>query len=216
MAGRRYGEASLARSIQGGVMSRQMRTFVGLRVAPGLRPALGKLARELGVLEPALRSPDEADLHVTVQFLGPTPDDDVHRVARALREAVAGIAPIAVRYVGLGAFPEPARARVVWVGVEEEPGSVGALLRLAESVGARLEPLGYPPEHRRFHPHVTLGRLRRRPSQALVERIEAGQEAVFGAEVLSEASFILSGPGPRPYRYIDLTKVPLGGAADDA
>ena len=192
-----------------------MRTFVGIRVGRDIQSALSRVADELQMLAPALRSPHPADMHVTVQFLGQTPDDDVHRVSRALTEVCGDLAPVPVRYVGLGAFPEPARARVVFAHVVEEPGHEGDLVSLAESIGARLDDLGYPPERRRFHPHVTLGRLRGRPQPELVERIEASGDEGYGAEILSVLNFILSDPGPRPYRYIDLTKIPLEGVGRD-
>lgn len=196
-------------------MARPMRTFVGLRVGRGIQPALARAGEALEGLAPALRCPHPADLHVTVHFLGPTPDDDVHRVSRALVEAARSLPEVPVHYRGLGAFPEPARARVVFTRVVEAEGYEGALTHLAETVGARLADLGYPPEHRRFHPHVTLGRLRGRPPEALVERIEASGDLELGAEILSVLDFILSDPGPRPYRYIDLTRIPLEGEGPD-
>ena len=164
----------------------------------------------LAAIDAALRAPRTDDFHLTVQFLGNTAEEDVPAIGRALQEAASELVAFDVRYRGLGAFPEPARARVVWAGAEEiEP--AGRLARLAEVVGEALEPLGHAPERRAWHPHVTLGRVRRRPSPALVAAVEAASEEDLGEDRVSELKLILSAPGNRGYRYIDLTTVELPG-----
>jgi 2'-5' RNA ligase len=149
--------------------------------------------------------------HLTLQFLGATRDEDVVPLCRALAEAARGSGPIAVRYPGLGAFPEPRRARVVFATVVGEP--VGRLEGLAREVGRVLLPLGYPPEGRAWKPHVTLGRVHGRPSDDLVEEVlshrAAGEETAFG-ETLSDLHFIVSIPQGGRYIYKDLTKLSLG------
>jgi 2'-5' RNA ligase len=50
------------------------------------------------------------------------------------------------------------RATVLWVGLAD--GSE-LLASLATAVGALLAPVGYPPEDRPFHAHLTLARLSR-------------------------------------------------------
>ena len=194
----------------------ELRTFVGIRLSGRNRKRLHAEAQALAGLERDLRPIPEQDLHITLQFIGATPDDDIHRMAAALEEAYEEVSPIAVGFKGLGAFPEISRARAVWIGVEEEDEQAGALSALARLTGRTLGQMGYPPERRKFKPHVTLGRLRRPPAEALVERIEGAQELLLGEEVLSEVKLILSDPRNRPYHYIDLTTVELGGLSPDA
>ncbi|MDJ0973587.1 MAG: RNA 2',3'-cyclic phosphodiesterase [Planctomycetota bacterium] len=193
-----------------------MRTFVALRVGPPLRRRLHREAERLKDAENALRLVHEADLHVTLQFLGGTTDDETWRVSRALAEVAEAHPPIHAEYVGLGAFPNAERARVAWAGVREEPETAGRLEALVEAINQALGGLGFPPERRRFHPHVTLGRLRRRPSPAFVAAIEAAAAEPWGAETLSEVKLIVSDPSHQPYHYIDLTTVDLMGGEEDA
>lgn len=192
-------------------MAKDMRTFVGLRVGADTRRRLRREAERLKTLEADLRPVHEADLHVTLQFLGGTSDEEIWRVSQALARVAARHPPIEVEYLGLGAFPVPDRARVVWAGLQEVDDSRGRLERLTADLGDALGALGFPPERRRFHPHVSLGRLRRRPSPALVEAIEAQDQASWGAEILSEVKLIVSDPSHQPYHYIDLTTVDLEG-----
>ncbi len=188
-----------------------MRTFVALRVGEDIRRRLHREAERLKAFEADLRPVHEQDLHVTLQFLGETSDDETWRVSKALAQVGAAHPPIEAEYIGLGAFPEPERARVVWAGLREAEGTEGRLQALVEAVGSALAELGFPPERRRFHPHVTLGRLRRRPDAALVEAIASGAERDLGDELLSEVKLIVSDPSQKPYHYIDLTTVDLDG-----
>lgn len=166
-------------------------------------------ANRLARLDDALRPPRTDDFHTTVQFLGDTAEEDVAKIGGALAEAARLVEPVAVSYGGLGAFPTPARARVVWAAVREVDAE-GALAELAGLVGESLAGLGYPPERRAFHPHVTIGRVRKRPGPDLAAAVEEGATLDLGAEVLSELKLILSDPGDRGYSYIDLTTVALG------
>jgi 2'-5' RNA ligase len=62
---------------------------------------------------------------------------------------------------GIGAFPNFRRARVVWLGVGQDP----RLELLHHDVEVACERLGFEVEGRPFRPHLTLARVR----QPLVE-----------------------------------------------
>ena len=193
-----------------------VRTFVALRVGQEAADALHAEAERLAALAPALRPIAPEDLHLTLHFLGDTPLEEVHRIARVLREAAAA-SPGALHlgYGGLGAFPTPARARVVWAGLPmQEP--EGALTRLVQGVAQALDRLGYPPERRRWHPHVTLGRLRGKAPPELAAALDAKaggpdpeEIPLLADEIVSSLHLISSEPGRSPYHYTNLTTIPL-------
>jgi 2'-5' RNA ligase len=95
--------------------------------------------------------------HLTVQFLGRVNDED--ELAASLRAALDRIPPFAMRLGGSGAFPNPRRASVVWVGVRE---GGEALATLAGAVNATTESVGFALEQRAFRPHVTVARFAKR------------------------------------------------------
>jgi 2'-5' RNA ligase len=189
---------------------RLLRTFVALPCGAVVARRFREVASRLARLDRAFRPPRTDAFHLTIQFLGDTEETAVPALGRALVQAAEGVGAFEVIYPGLGAFPLPARARVVWAGVET-PTSPGAIAALARRVGERLAALGFPPEARAFHAHVTLGRLRGLPRPALVEAVEAGRDRPLGGETLSDLKLILSDPEEGRYRYIDLTTVPLLG-----
>ena len=101
-----------------------------------------------------LVSPDH--LHLTLKFLGDTEEGLVPEIVSAMREAGVGVGPLDLRVRGMGAFPNPERPNVIWVGVE----GAEALGKMAKSLNANLEALGFEAEHRAWSPHVTLARVR--------------------------------------------------------
>jgi 2'-5' RNA ligase len=189
-------------------VAKMLRTFVAIRCGEEIAASLNRLAERLARKDERLKATATMDLHLTVQFLGDTREEDLMPISRALAAAAAKSQPVDARYVGLGAFPEPRRARVVWAGVQEEP--AGVLKALARDVGERLEAVGFPPEARDWSAHVTLGRVKGPPSPVLVQAIEAAADVDLGEETLSDLKLILSRPEEGRYHYIDLTTVRLG------
>lgn len=146
-------------------------------------------------------------LHLTIKFLG---DIDPARVPDAAQAAAAacGRQPGAVEWslVGTGCFGSPHRARVVWLGVDDPTGSV---TRLHEALDAELAARGFPPERRRFSPHLTLGRSR---SEAGGDAtwLSAWSDVSFGATRSHELLLVKSTLTNRGPIYETLQKFKIG------
>ncbi len=100
---------------------------------------------------------DPEQVHLTLHFFGSIDQKAIGSVIKNLEEVLAGQNPIEVYLKGLGAFPNPSHARVIWAGID---GNVGELEELKERVDQSLEKIGITSEKRFFKPHLTLGRLR--------------------------------------------------------
>jgi len=68
---------------------------------------------------PGLRRVKPENLHVTLAFLGWTPDEKLGDVVAAANEAARGQAPFTLVFDRAGRFPERGRPRVVWLGIGE-------------------------------------------------------------------------------------------------
>lgn len=100
-------------------------------------------------------------LHVTLAFLAAVPDrrldDLVERLARAARRRTV----VTTRFAGGGAFPDPARARVLWCGLDLDETGRTEVARMATGARAAASKAGIEVGGQRFRPHVTVARLGR-------------------------------------------------------
>lgn len=139
------------------------RLFVAIEIPPEVKAVLAALPRRISG---AKWVHDDA-IHLTLQFLGEAGDELFAETRRALAEVRA--APFRMVLRGGGTFPRSSRPRVLWVGVERSP----ELMALQRAVELALEAIGYRPEERAYHPHITIARLKNtRPAQ-VAEYLEA-------------------------------------------
>ncbi len=133
-----------------------MRTFVALELSgtakAGILAVIERL-RKSGVRASWSRS---STIHLTLKFLGDVDEALVPEVVEAVGRAAGASSGFDMTTTRLGAFPSPRRPRVVWAGVD----APDALYELQTAVDGELASLGFERERKRFHPHVTLGRLR--------------------------------------------------------
>lgn len=119
------------------------------------------LPEEIKAAIHALRCPisgakwvDEAQLHLTLRFIGDADDDLLHRITTGLSGIMA--APFSLAMMGVGCFPPKRNPKVLWVGVDKNE----ALSNLQNAVEKVLLQSGLEPEIRSFSPHITIARLK--------------------------------------------------------
>ena len=143
-----------------------------------------------------------ANWHVTLRFLGPAPTEQADRVLYEMsREISEG--PFSIRFGGLGAFPRPAKASVLWLGVA---GGADGLAEVAQRCEDAAVAAGFSPEERPFHPHLTLSRIR--PPQN-VSGVIASVPAFDVTMPVSEITLYQSHLGGAGARYTVVDRVPL-------
>ena len=137
-----------------------VRLFIGVRVALDsirlLTDAQKQMAAAARTAGPAIKWLAPESFHVTLKFLGWARPEVIDPVRDAGTRALRGAQSLRFVTKGTGAFPAPAKARVVWAGVDDG-GKLGAL---AKALERPMIDLGFPAETRAYHPHVTLGRLK--------------------------------------------------------
>jgi 2'-5' RNA ligase len=103
---------------------------------------------------PEARWVPRENMHVTLKFLGRTLPSLETWVRQQVGAVAAGHGPVATRLTGLGSFPSAARARVLWMGIEDPE---EAFARLAGALDVALEE-SFAPETRAFSAHLTVAR----------------------------------------------------------
>ena len=192
-----------------------MRCFGALDLAAdvidGLREVQGELKERLAGPTPEegvrVKWVSPASMHLTLKFLGDKVDVGV---TPALQEALAKAArrrPVFDLQVrGVGAFPKPGAARILWAGLD----APDDLAELHEAVEQRLEDVGLPRERRRFSPHVTLGRVRdRKATPDLTAALEGLDDREFGGSPVNSLVLYRSTLTPKGPRYEALARAQL-------
>jgi 2'-5' RNA ligase len=144
------------------------------------------------------------NLHITLKFLGDVDSSMLGRINAALSSLNYGRFELALK--GLGAFPSPNRAKVVWAGVSE---GFDEVVSLSHRIDESILELGFGREIR-FHPHVTLARVKGEyDKNILKDVVEASCLIEYGKWQAQEFILMesrLSSMGPA---YVELETFPL-------
>jgi 2'-5' RNA ligase len=93
-------------------------------------------------------------MHLTLRFLGHCDGaqyNDIGDVLKQIRMSDFSLAP-----EGVGYFPPRGNPRILWVGIKHSP----ELTALRRSIDRNLSTIGIAEERKKFHPHITVARLK--------------------------------------------------------
>jgi 2'-5' RNA ligase len=186
-----------------------MRLFFAIELGDALHDLLDDTTATLRAEAPELAWVGREKRHLTLKFLGDVSEEDVPRLAAAADRAAARHAPIEMSVREVGAFPNFRRARVVWIGVEQEP----RLELLHHDLEQACEREGFEVEGRPFRPHITLARVRAPLPVDRLRGLARAARAVRAAAMVRVEWITLfeSTLAPSGARYRRLHAAPLGG-----
>jgi 2'-5' RNA ligase len=191
-----------------------VRLFAGIELDDAVRSGCAAAARDLaGALRAArvnldIRWIPEENLHITLWFFGEVPDGKAEQLVETLR-APWPVPPFALAISGAGAFPPSGVPRIVWLGLSQGARSLAAVY---DELSVRLPRLGFEPERRAYHPHVTIGRVREPARRAARARGVLEAAAVrSGEQHVTAVTLFRSRLSPAGAKYEPLVRVPLQG-----
>ena len=132
-----------------------LRAFIAMTPPTTLQYTVAEVREAFQPLQVPWRWVTPTQIHLTLKFLGNVPAEQVTIIAQAMECAAQGQTAFTLRAQSLGCFPHPSRPRVLWVGLTDPS---QALAHLNERLTAALLPVGFAPEDRPLHPHLTLAR----------------------------------------------------------
>lgn len=186
-----------------------MRLFLGIELPEPLVAEIGRVQSLLRESGADVRWVEPGNAHVTLKFLGEVAPARLADIDALLAPTIRPHAPHLLELVGIGAFPDEARPRVVWAGAE---GAVRELSALHAGIEAALAPIGFEPERRPFSPHVTIGRVRRpRGLKRLSATIRELRHEPLGSLEVAEVVLFESTLTPSGARYQARSRHPLSG-----
>ncbi|MFD2329965.1 RNA 2',3'-cyclic phosphodiesterase [Cohnella sp. GCM10020058] len=148
-----------------------LRLFLGIALPQPIESGLGSISQGMKSALSYRKWTHPADYHITLHYLGNTPQDKLSEIRLAAVEAAGQTKPSRLSLSAPGIFGPPSAPRVLWCGIEqsnednavagsqEADPAVSPLKELHRLLGDRLrERIGYEPEARPYHPHITLAR----------------------------------------------------------
>jgi RNA 2',3'-cyclic 3'-phosphodiesterase len=133
-----------------------VRLFFAIELGDALLDRLEETTALLRAEAPELAWIARERRHLTLKFLGDVDEGAAAKLIEAADRAVARHQPLEMSVREVGAFPNFRRARVVWIGVEQER----RLELLHHDLELACESVGFEVEGRPFRPHITLARVR--------------------------------------------------------
>ena len=190
-----------------------MRLFVALEVPEPPRREVRRRVDAVRDRLPRARWVDLDNVHLTLLFLGETAEGDVPALAAGLREAFARCPPLDLRLSSGGTFPPGRPARVAWVGVEA-PEELTTLQ--ADITQAAVAALGFEPEERAYHPHVTLARCPDPWRREAIDKFKTALTGPIGPPFVADHGVLFESKlSPKGARYQVVETFPLMGTVGE-
>ena len=159
-----------------------LRAFVAVDTTPEVKAEVSHLLRQLKERTRfSVKWVKPEQMHITLVFLGEVGAEFIEGAKVELNAVASRCRGFGCRLEGLGAFPSPVRARVLWVGLKS---GEQELKELQKEVSRTLTRIGYVGEKRPFRPHLTLGRLREPADVNFISEISFRSSSFFVSRMI--------------------------------
>ncbi len=187
-----------------------LRSFLAIEIPAIILRRIGEVQEDLKSSKADVRWVSPENIHLTLKFFGKIEESQIDSIIKTIEKPVNTTAPISIDVRGMGAFPGLKNLRIIWVGLNDEK---KVLISFQKRLEEALQGIGFPPEDRPFHPHLTLGRMRsNRGKEDLVRRMEGYREEPFGNFQVEKVILFKSDLTPKEAIYTALREVRLGKA----
>jgi RNA 2',3'-cyclic 3'-phosphodiesterase len=183
------------------------RLFVAIKIKPEDQLSSAYQKIKDGFYTDHIKWVNENNLHITLKFLGDTPDKDVSQIIQNLAKSREGTKRFQFRIEGFGYFGNSRFPRVLWFGIEDD----GQLQQLYSQINKGLEGFGTPEKSDIFKPHLTVGRVKEFRSLNKLFELEAEfagktfQTTPVNEIILYESFLKPSGPAYKVVEKFELT-----------
>ncbi len=186
-----------------------IRSFLAIELPKPILKKIGGVQEDLKSAHAEVRWVHPEKIHLTLKFFGNIEESKVDSIFKTIEEPLQTHQPFLLKVRGVGAFPQWRNPRIIWMGLVDGDEILNTLQKEIET---QLEKIGFQPEDRPFHPHLTLGRMKSpKGKEALVERMERYKEREFGDFPVERVVLFKSDLKPSGPIYTALKEMKLGG-----
>jgi 2'-5' RNA ligase len=186
-----------------------IRSFLAIELPKPILRKIEEVQGDLRSTRADVRWVNPEKIHLTLKFFGNIEESRIDPIFKSIEEPIRNTLPFSLEVRGVGAFPHLRNPRVIWMGLVD---GREVLVSFQKQIETQLEKIGFQPEDRPFHPHLTLGRMKSsRGKEELVGRIERHKEEEFGDFQVERVILFKSDLKPSGPIYTLLKEIKLGG-----
>ena len=190
-------------------MMKTKRTFLAISIPCSTEfPALVEKLKKNLQHEHYINYVKTNQIHLTLKFVGETPENDVPAIIEACQKVAQRHQPFIMDFDRTGLFGSNRVPRVLWLGMNHQP---QALFELEEDILDAFDDLGYLRDGKNFVPHLTVCRIKQLVDKQFFLQIynSIEQKTYLHADV-KELVYFQSFLQPTGPNYKVLKKIPLG------
>ena len=138
-------------------MAETIRAFIAIELSDQIKETIRNFQDQLKPLGCDVSWVKPENVHLTLKFLGDVKTKMLPPVMETLANSCRDLRFFDTTLTQPGVFPDLRHPRVVWIGLDDDSGT---LTRLAESLETAFGNIGFKKERRNFQAHITIGRIR--------------------------------------------------------
>lgn len=187
-----------------------IRSFLAFELPAEIKEIVSRVSGELRQSSLDARWVRVDKIHITVVFMGNVPAEDIPGIKEMAQRVCLQYRPFEAALKGIGCFPNPRSARVLWIGLQAD---LERLTRFRDALQQGLKAFGIKEEKRAFKPHLTLARFRRpKKRDPLLDQVLSRHQALSSPVCpLKELILFRSDLKPSGAEYTKLETWPLTG-----
>ncbi|MCF7857755.1 MAG: RNA 2',3'-cyclic phosphodiesterase [Candidatus Cloacimonetes bacterium] len=180
-----------------------MRLFVALDLPDEIREGIiGVINNLQATCYSDVKWVSPENLHITFQFIGDTKEEDVPEINKSLTANFSEVANLEFSEPKLEIIPgrDP---KVIWISLENNEQNLAKASRRLKS---KVREMGYKIDSRKLNFHITLGRIKKRLPENLINQILTTELKLnnFNVAKVTLYKSLLKPSGPRYIEIFDL------------
>ncbi len=170
----------------------KIRSFIAIEIPSEIRMDISNQVKLLSKDDFSVRWVEKDNLHITLLFLGDVDYDFINKGTEILSTITKSQQKFKISLQNFGAFPSVKQPRIIWIGIKD---GATELITLQSRIENNFVKIGYKSELKKFHPHLTIGRVKFRFTNQKIFETEYQSES-FEVSSLSLFKSDLTPNGP--------------------
>mgnify|MGYP001033121551 CR=1 FL=1 len=185
-----------------------IRSFLAIELPKTIQKKIEEIQEDLKSSRADVKWMNPENIHLTLKFFGNIEESKIDPIVKSIEGTTRKVSRFSLKVRGMGAFPHLKNPRVIWIGLVD---GKEVLADFQKQLEKTLEEIGFQPEERSFHPHLTMGRARSpKGRNELIGRIEKYREEELGDFQVERVVLFKSDLRPSGPIYTLLREVKLG------